>query len=194
MNKTCPISNLISDEEAGIGFSSFSPRKVFGSADHSGADRTHHALRHIQTGPGKVGLTVHIDHAAARAAVRSHSKAYLRMFFESATDLKRAFHRLFRALVKNQRHPVAGRDLDQSGRGFSVLKLLGRANGLSQFVNRRTLLVNRKLRVANDVDEQDMGDLELDLFLDLSGHGWGESPIGSGRLLPFVYAGRGERH
>jgi len=29
------------------------------------------------------------------------------------------------------------------------------------------LVVNRKLRVANDVDEQDIGDLELDLFLDL---------------------------
>jgi len=44
------------------------------------------------------------------------------------------------------------------------------ANGLSQFINRRALIVNRKLRVANDVDEQDMGDLELDLFLNFSGH------------------------
>jgi len=32
------------------------------------------------------------------------------------------------------------------------------------------LVVNRKLRIANDVDEQDMSDLKLDLFLDLSGH------------------------
>jgi hypothetical protein len=32
------------------------------------------------------------------------------------------------------------------------------------------LVVNRKLRVANDVDEQDMGDFELDLFLSLNGH------------------------
>jgi hypothetical protein len=45
---------------------------------------------------------------------------------------------------------------------------------LIQFINRRALIVNRKLRVANDVDEQDMGDLELDLFLDLSGHGRGK--------------------
>jgi len=50
------------------------------------------------------------------------------------------------------------------------LKLLGRANGLIQLINRRALIVNRKLGVANDVDEQDMGDLELDLFLDLGGH------------------------
>src|SRR5713226_9912441 len=92
------------------------------------------------------------------------------MLFESATDFERAFHWLFRALVKNQRHPVTGGDLDQSGRGFGVLKLLRRANGLSQFVNRRALIVNRKLRVANNVDEQDMGDLELDLFLNFGGH------------------------
>src|SRR6266404_8079787 len=113
-------------------------------------------------------MTVYIDHAADWAAVHSHSK--LSEFFESATDLERAFHRLFRALVKNQRHAVAGGDLDQAGRGFGVLKLLGRANGLRQFINRRMLFVNRKLRVANDVDEQDMGDLELDLFLNLGRH------------------------
>jgi hypothetical protein len=34
----------------------------------------------------------------------------------------------------------------------------------------RMLVINRKLRVANDVDEQDMGDFELDLFLNLNGH------------------------
>jgi hypothetical protein len=32
------------------------------------------------------------------------------------------------------------------------------------------LVINRKLRIANDVDEQDMSDLELDLFLNLGGH------------------------
>jgi len=32
------------------------------------------------------------------------------------------------------------------------------------------LVVNRKLRVANDVDEQDMGDFKLDLFRNFDGH------------------------
>jgi len=50
------------------------------------------------------------------------------------------------------------------------LKLFGGANNPVQFLNRRVLVVNRKLRVANDVDEQDMGDFELDLFLDLGCH------------------------
>src|SRR3989441_43217 len=143
---------------------------VSGEKNVPGVAAVHHPLRHIKTGPGKVGLTVHIDYAANWATVHSHSKFYFRVFFERATDLERAFHWFFRALVKNQRHPVTGWDLDQAGRGFGVLKLLGRANGLSQFINRRALFVNRKLRVANDVDEQDMGDLELDLFLNFSGH------------------------
>jgi hypothetical protein len=38
------------------------------------------------------------------------------------------------------------------------------------------LVVNRKLRVANDVDEQNMSDFELDLFLDLNGHLVGHAP------------------
>src|SRR5712692_11218008 len=75
---------------------------VSGEKNVSGVGAGHHALRHIKTGPGKVGLTVHIDHAADWAAVHSHSKLYLRVFFESATDFERAFHGLFRALVKKR--------------------------------------------------------------------------------------------
>ena len=92
------------------------------------------------------------------------------MFFESATDFERTFHWLFRALVKNQRHAIASGNFNQATCAFSFLKLLGRANDLIQFINRRALIVNRKLGVTNDVNEKDMGDLELDLFLDLGGH------------------------
>ena len=87
---------------------------MFGEKNVPGVAAIHHPLRHVDSGTGEIGLTVHIDHAADRAAVHSHSKLNRRVLFESATDLKRAFHRLFRALVKNQRHPVAGGDLDQS--------------------------------------------------------------------------------
>src|SRR5436189_5051866 len=83
---------------------------VSGDKNVSGIGAVHHALRHIKTGPGKIGLTVHIDHTADWAAVHSHSK--LPVFFERATDFERAFHWLFRALVKNQRYPVTGRDFD----------------------------------------------------------------------------------
>jgi hypothetical protein len=57
------------------------------------------------------------------------------------------------------------------------LKFLGRANNLRQLIDSCVLVVNRKLRVANDVDEQDMGDFELDLVLDLNGHLVGRAKI-----------------
>src|SRR2546430_485049 len=99
------------------------------------------------------------------------------MFLESATDLHRALHRRFRTRVKCQRHPVAGWDPSQTARSFGSLKFLGRANNLRQLIDSCVLLVNRKLRVTNDVDEQDMGDFELDLVLDLNGHLGGRPKI-----------------
>ena len=39
-----------------------------------------------------------------------------------------------------------------------------------QFLNPSVLLVNRELGVTDNVDEQDMGDFEFDLFLNLNGH------------------------
>jgi hypothetical protein len=57
--------------------------------------------------------------------------------------------------------------------------LFGRSNNPVQFLNRRVLVVNRKLRIADNVDEQDMGDFELDFFLDLGRH----APMGFIHIL-----------
>src|SRR5213593_3282822 len=92
------------------------------------------------------------------------------MFLQRAADLHRALRRRFRTRVKCQRHSVASWTPSQTARSFGSLKLLGRANNPVQFLNRRVLVANRKLRVTDDVDEQDMGDFELDLLLDLGGH------------------------
>src|SRR5205814_4639094 len=64
----------------------------------------------------------------------------------------------------------AGRNLKQAVRRFGALKLFGSANNLAQFLDCRVLLVNRKLRITDNVDEKDMSNLKLDLFPDLSGH------------------------
>ena len=92
------------------------------------------------------------------------------MFLERDADFRRALCWRLRARVKDKCHPVAGWDSEQTACSFGSLKLLGRANNPGQFLNRRVLVVNRKLRVANNVDEQNMGDFELDLFLALNGH------------------------
>ena len=40
---------------------------ALGEKNVSGVAAVHYPLRHVETGAGKVGLTVHIDHAADRA-------------------------------------------------------------------------------------------------------------------------------
>jgi hypothetical protein len=92
------------------------------------------------------------------------------MILQRSANLERTPGRFFRTMEENQRYSIASWDPYQTVRGFGSLKLFGGANNPVQFLNRRVLVVNRKLRVANDVDEQDMGDLELDLLLDLGRH------------------------
>src|SRR4051794_7556979 len=105
------------------------------------------------------------------------------MFLEGATDLHRTLRRRFWVGVKDQYHPIASWDPYQTVRGFGSSKLFASANNLVQFFNYCVLFVNRKLRVTNDVNEQDMGNLELDLLLDLGGHL-------VGRLLPVLHRRR----
>src|SRR5262249_35056353 len=55
-------------------------------------------------------------------------------------------------------------------RRVGLVKLLCGANDLGQLIDGGVLLINRKLRVADDVHEENMRDLQLDFFLDLSRH------------------------
>src|SRR5215813_9929614 len=86
------------------------------------------------------------------------------MVLQRAANLLRAVRRRFRIRVKHQRHPIAGWDPDQSARSFGTLKFPGPANDLVQSVNCRVLTADRKLRVADNIDEQDMRDFQLDFF------------------------------
>jgi hypothetical protein len=92
------------------------------------------------------------------------------MFLEYAADLHRALHRSFRTCVEDQRYAVASWDFEQTARSFGSLKLFGGANDPVQFLNRRVLVVNRKLRVADDVDKQDVPNLELHIGRGLRRH------------------------
>src|SRR5437660_3836721 len=92
------------------------------------------------------------------------------MFLNRAANLHRALHRRFRTRVKYQCHPVARRDFKQTARRFRSLKLIGRANNLNQLIDGCVLLINGKLRIADDVDEQNMRDFRFDLFFYFGGH------------------------
>ena len=116
---------------------------AFGEKNVSGVAAIHHPLRHVDPSAREIGSFVYIDHAANWSAVDSHPKLQARMFIERPADLHRALRRRFGISVKDQHHPVASWDPNQTVLGFGSLKLLGGANNPVQFLDRRVLVVNR---------------------------------------------------
>ena len=86
------------------------------------------------------------------------------------TDLQRAFHRIFDGAGEHKRHAVTRRKKDQLTRRFRFAHRFRVAHNLIQLLQRFRLLVDQQLRVADDVDEEDMRDLEAQLRLLLVSH------------------------
>src|SRR6266481_4863061 len=87
--------------------------EMFGEQNVAGVATIHHPLRHVDPSAGEIASFVYIDNPANWPAVNSHPKLQAGMFLERAADLHRALRRRFWTGVKNQRHPIAGRDFKQ---------------------------------------------------------------------------------
>ena len=74
-----------------------------------GVAAIHHPLRHVDPGAGDVVASAHIVHFAHRPAVNAHPHRKFRVLPQGLGNLERAARRLFRAVMKDQRHPVTGR-------------------------------------------------------------------------------------
>ena len=135
-------------------------RHMFGEEDVPGITAIHHPLRHVDPGAGDVAALVHIDHFVDRAAVNAHPHRNFRMLPQRLGDLQRALRRLFRAVTKDQRHPIAGRQPDELSVG-RVAHLRCPEHDLGQLVEPLLLFFDQELGVTDDVDEEDMPDLEL---------------------------------
>ena len=143
---------------------------VSGDKNVSGIAAGHHPLRHVEAGTGEIGMAIHIYHPADRTAVHAHSNRQARMRLERATDFNRALRRRFLTGVEDQRHAVASWNFYQPTSNFGFLILIRTADDCRQLVNHCPLLINRQLRVTNNVDEKDMRDFELNLLFNLGGH------------------------
>src|SRR5206468_6079874 len=109
--------------------------------------------------------------SAHRPAIDAHAQLQLRMLFlHSATDLQRAFYWIFRAVIENQRHPIAGGNLEQAIFTFRFAEFVRRLDNLIQLFNGGALIVDRHFGISDDVDEEDMRDLERDLLFYFGGH------------------------
>src|SRR5437879_5681699 len=115
-------------------------------------------------------MTIHIYHLAYRAAVHAHPKFKAWMLLARPADLNRTLRGRFLTCVEDQRHAVAGWNFYQPTRSFGFLVLIRTADDFRQLINYCPLLVNRKLRVTNNVDEEDMRDFEPNLLFNLGGH------------------------
>ena len=134
----------------------------------SGVAAIHHPLRHVDAGPGDVGASAHVGHLAHRSAVNAHAHGKFRVLPERFGNLERATGRFLRAVAKDQRHAIAGRQPNELFVcGFAHLRR--REHDLSELVQPLLLFLDQELRVTDDVDEEDMPDLEAEIVVGI-GH------------------------
>ena len=89
-------------------------RHVLRDKNVSGIAAIHHPLRHVDAGPGDIDPTAHIGYLTHRSTVNAHPHGKFRVFPERFRNLERAVGRFFRAMAKDQRHPITGRQLDEA--------------------------------------------------------------------------------
>ena len=107
---------------------------------------------------------VHIDHFVDRSAVDSHPQRDPRMFFQGSRNFQSALRRRFGICPENKRHPITSREPDQLSFGLGFAKFVRAANDFIKLAQQSALLVNEQFRVAYDVDEQDVPNLQTVLF------------------------------
>ena len=133
---------------------------VLGEKNVPGVAAIHHPLRHVDAGPGDVGAPAHVGHLAHRSAVNAHAHRKFRVLLERFGDLERAPGRLFRAVAKDERHSITGRQPNELFvRRFADRRR--REHDLSELVQPLLLFFDQELRVTDDVDEEDVTDLEV---------------------------------
>ena len=81
---------------------------MFGEHDVPGVAAIHHPLGHVDSSSRDIHSLGHVHHTADRSTVNAHANLQTLVFFKCAADLKRTLRRFLRALVENERHPVAG--------------------------------------------------------------------------------------
>src|SRR5690348_2024032 len=92
-----------------------------GEKNVTGIGAIHHSLRHVDAGTGDISAAVHINYATHWPTVNPHPQGKVTvLLLYCATDLKGAFHRIFGAMIKDQRHSVPGRDFEKSFFAFRL--------------------------------------------------------------------------
>ena len=84
-------------------------RDMFRKQDVTGIAAIHDSLGHVNSATGDIGASAHISDFADWTAMNSHSDGNVGMGLECLRNLERALCGFLRAIAKDQRHAVAGR-------------------------------------------------------------------------------------
>ena len=145
-------------------------RHMLGQKNVPGVPAIHHSLGQVDSRSRYIGAIIHIGNPADRTAVDSHAHPQLRMAPQCIANLYRAGNWGVRRCGKDQRHSVAGRQARQFASSIGCAERIGLPNNFIERMQIIALLIDQELGVTDDVDEEDMGDLQFDLFLNFSGH------------------------
>ncbi|HEX4667237.1 MAG TPA: hypothetical protein VH207_11605 [Chthoniobacterales bacterium] len=142
----------------------------FGHKDVAGIAAIHHALGHVYTRARDVRAPAHVRDLAHRSAVNAHAHRQLRVLLERFGNLERAARRLFRAMSKDQRHSITRWQPDEL-----LIRRLAHPrclqNNVSQLMEPLLLLFHQQLRIADNVDEQNVSDLQAEIVVRFGWHG-----------------------
>src|SRR6266567_2962231 len=146
-------------------------RHVLGDEDVAGITTIHHPLRDVDPGSRNVGATTYVDHAANRAAMDPHAQLQLWVFAGGTANFQRALHRCFGSVVKDQGHTVTSRHGNEPTLCLRSAEVFRIAHYLIEQLEQPPLLRSYKLGIADNVDEEHVGDLQLNFLFNLRGHG-----------------------
>ena len=84
-------------------------RHAFGEKNMPGIGAIHHSLGQINAGSGDIRSLINISHLVDRTTMNAHPQLNAWMPFQRLTNFECALNGTFRAVKKNQCHPVAHR-------------------------------------------------------------------------------------
>ena len=145
-------------------------RHMLGQKNVSGVPAIHHSLGQVDSRSRYIGAIIHIGSPADRTAVDSHAHPQLRMAPQCIANLYRAGNWSVRRCCKDQRHSVAGRQARQFASSIGCAERIGSPNNFIERMQIIALLIDQELGVTDDVDEENVPDLQFDLFFNFSGH------------------------
>src|SRR5436190_16585900 len=140
---------------------------VLGDEDVAGIAAIHHPLRDVDSSSRNVCAATYVHYAADRSAMDPHAQFQLWVFADGTANFQRALHRGFGGVIEDERHTVTSRHGNEPTLCLRRAEMFSLADDLIKHVEQSALLVRYEFGIADNVDKKHIGNLQLDLLLNL---------------------------